>query len=330
MSHGRQKWVPALALLIVVALLLSCSLPGRILEQVPEALPSLMPFAGEETERPAPEEPPAEALPPEPQVVTHQGSEFKVYAFDGTLLETMPAAGLDYARPNTAQVVGESVYYVDSGGSGMGGVVRRVTPDGAEALDFTGAEPMTSITFAVSADESRIAWTQSTYEAAGVVSELWLADIDGTDARRILASDPSDDIEEYFSLETVGWQGGDLIYAWQVTGIGGYILFFGWSSLYRYAPTDDISTPLVPISAEGSGPCWYTVSPDGGYAVGGCGTGGMRERDLTLGIDTEFPVRPDQGQQGAAAYSPSGERLAYAIARGNPDNESGQALVRLN
>jgi hypothetical protein len=330
MSHRYRKWVPCLALLVVVALLLSCSLPGRLLERVPEALPSLLPSGGEETEEPTPREAPGEGPTAVTQVVTHQGSDFQVYSLDGTLMASMPAAGLDYARPNTAQVVGDSIYYVDSGGSGLGGVVRRITAEGAQMLDFTAAEPMTSITFAVSADESQIAWTHSSYEATGVVSELWLAAIDGADARLILASDPADEIEEYFALETVGWQGGDLIYAWQVTGIGGYILFFGWSSLYRYSPADGDSTPLIAANAEGSGPCWYAVSPNGRYAIGGCGAEGMLERDLTLGTDTVFPILPDQGQQGAAAYSPSGDRLAFAIARGNPENESGQVLVRLN
>jgi hypothetical protein len=40
-------------------------------------------------------------------------------------------------------------------------------------------------------------------------------------------------------------------------------------------------------------------------------------------------VLPDQGQQGGAAYSPSGARLAYAIARGNPEDEMGQVVLRL-
>jgi hypothetical protein len=55
----------------------------------------------------------------------------------------------------------------------------------------------------------------------------------------------------------------------------------------------------------------------------------MRERELASGTDTAFEVLPDQGQQGAAAYSPSGARLAYAVARGNPDDEAGQVLLRL-
>ena len=119
--------------------------------------------------------------------------------------------------------MGESIYYVDSGDTGMGGVIRRVTSAGAETLDFTAAEAMQTITFAVSADETRIAWTHSGYETTGVVSQLWIASLDGSDARLVAESDAADSLEEYFSLEAVRWEDGDLIYAWQVTGIGGYI-----------------------------------------------------------------------------------------------------------
>ena len=330
MSPRRPTWILVSGLLVSLALVLSCSLPGRILENVPEILASVEPSAGEEAQEPAPEEAPTETPAPEPLVVTHQGGDFKVHSLDGSLVETRSASGLDYARPNTAQVVGESIYYVDSGDTGMGGVIRRVTSAGAETLDFTAAEAMQTITFAVSADETRIAWTHSGYENTGVVSQLWIANLDGSDAQVVTESDPSDSIDEYFSLEAVRWEAGDLIYAWQVTGIGGYILFFGWSSFYRYYPLDDISTALISASGEAAGPCWYAVSPDGMYAVGGCGEGGMRERDLVLGTDTVFPLMPEQGQQGGAAYSPSGERLAYAIARGNYEDEAGQVLVRMS
>jgi hypothetical protein len=69
-------------------------------------------------------------------------------------------------------------------------------------------------------------------------------------------------------------------------------------------------------------------------AVGNCqgadGALAMRERNLATGIETVFPPFPDQGQAGAGVYSPGGNRLAYAIARSNPDDEAGQIIVRLS
>jgi len=324
MSSSRRRLAVVLATLSCLALVLGCSLPGRVLGELPASPP-------------APELPEAEGSPPaddtpapDPMVVTHQGAAFNVYSLEGALVETRPAEGLAYARPNTAQVVGESIYYVGSTGSSLGGVVRRVTSAGVETLEFTFAEAQTSLTFAVSDDDRRIAWTHSSFGAAGVSSQLWMADLDGGNSQMIMESDPADSLPEHFALEAMRWMDdGDLIYAWQATGIGGYILYFGWSSLYRYSPTDGVSIPLVPATEDGSLPCWYGLSPDGGYAVTGCGPDGIGERELATGTDTAFPVLPDQGQQGAAAYSPSGARLAYAIARGNPEDEGGQVLMRL-
>jgi len=342
MSPNRRRWTIALGLLVILAIVLGCSAPGRILGESPlatlveglpgdeESQPGSEPTPGGEESQPGGEPTPGETAAPEALVVTHQGSSFNVYSLDGTLVETRSAGGLDYARPNTAQVVGESIYYVDSGGQGLGGVVRRVTSSGVETLDFTAVEDTDTLTFAVSEDESRIAWTQAFYGQASRFSKLWVAAIDGSNPQLIVETGPPYDLSEYFALEAVRWVEGDLIYAYQVTGIGGYILFFGWSSFYRYSPEDGASVPLVPASEESAGPCWYAVSPDGQYAVGGCGEGGMRERELSSGTDTAFPVLPDQGQQGGAAYSPSGARLAYAIARGNYEDESGQVLVRLS
>ena len=324
MSPSHRHWMPVLSVLVTLAMGLGCSLPQRLLgDAVGGASTAEVP--GSEAPPPATEGP-----PPEPLVVTHRGDVFQVYSLDGRLRETRPAAGLDYARPNTAQVVGESIYYVDSTGSSLGGVVRRVTSAGVETLDFTAAEDLDTLTFAVSEDESRIAWTHSTF-GVGVFSQLWIANIDGSDSQVAVQSDPANGLAEYFALEAVRWMdGGDLIYAWQVTGIGGYILFFGWSSFYRYSPADGASTPLVPATEDDSGPCWYGLSPDGAFAAGGCGPDGMGERDLSSGSEITFPVVPDQGQQGAADYSPSGARMAYAVARGNPEDERGQVLVRRN
>ncbi len=324
MSSSRRRLAVVLATLSCLGLALGCSLPGQVLGEVPGS--TATPDVPEVESTPTAGDTPAA----DPMIVTHRAPDFYVYSLEGELVETRSAEGLAYARPNTAQVVGESIYYVASGGSSLGGVVRRVTADGVETLDFTSAEPQASLTFAVSEDDQRIAWTYSSYDSAGVSSQLWIADIDGGNSRMIVESDPADSLAEYFALEAMRWMDdGDLIYAWQVTGIGGYILFFGWSSLYRYSPADGASTPLVPATEDAAGPCWFGLSPDGEYAAGGCGEEGMRERELASGTDTAFEVLPDQGQQGAAAYSPSGERLAYAIARGNPEDEAGQVLLRL-
>jgi hypothetical protein len=322
MLPSRRTAALVMAALIASAVVLACAIP---LPSGPSDEPSPPPGDGPaETEVP-------EAPPPEPIVVAHVEPAFHLYALDGTLLDTRPADGLSWARPGVVQVVGESIYYVDSGGSSLSGVVRRVTDAGSEELAFTRAEAMASLTFAVSPDESRISWAYGTWSGTAPQSQLWLANLDGSDAAMVLQSDPADAIEDFYVLEPVGWTpDGDLVYAWQVSGIGGYILFFGYSSLYRYDPSTGVTTPLAPVGPSTGAPCWSGVSTDGSYAVGACGADrGVVERELATGTETGFPAFPDQGQAGAGAYSPSNGRLAYAIARGDMDNESGQVIVRL-
>lgn len=268
----------------------------------------------------------------EPGAVIHQGSVFLLVALDGTSSGNLPATGLDWARHGRIQVVGESIYYVDSAGSSLGGVVRKVTEGEATELPFTLADPMAVLTFAVSPDETRIAWAYALWDESGNHSELWAANLDGSAAQLVAAASPSDELEDYYVLEPVSWlPDGNLVYTWQISGIGGYILFFGYSSLYRFDTLSGATTPLAALEPSTGAPCWSSLSPDGEFAAGACAPDhSMMEWNLTTGTRTVFPAFPGQGQAGAGVYSPSGARLAYAIARGDPDDEVGQVIVRLH
>jgi hypothetical protein len=265
--------------------------------------------------------------------VTHAGDQFRFYGLDGSLVDTWPAAGLGFAREGVAQVVGDAVYYVDSGGASLGGVVRRVSGTDVTELGFTAAEDLASLTFAVSPDESRIAWSHSAWDAAGNTSRLWIASVDGSGQTLVTEASPNDAIDDYYVLEPVTWTAdGNLVYAWQISGIGGYILYFGYSTLFLYNPGTGATTELAGFDASPGAPCWSGVSPDAAFAVGSCAlegaAAGMRERDLETGGENVFPLWPeDQGQDGAGAYSPSGSRVAYSIARSNPDAEAGHIIT---
>ena len=258
--------------------------------------------------------------------VVVQPDRIELYRLDGTPAGTWDALGIDWPRPDWVQVVGTSVYYVDNGGQ-----VRAVSAEGTAEFAFTASPDL--MAFAVSPDEAWLAWATTKYSDK-LESQLWLAARDGSGTRLVAQSDPQDDIADWFALEPVSFAAdGRLVYSWQITGIGGYILFFGYSSLYSYDPTTAAVVPLAPLLSESTGPCWNSVRPDLAFAVGHCyGSDGelaMREKDLATGGDRLFPSLPDQGQAGGGTYSPSGNRLAYAIARGNPDDEAGQIIVRL-
>jgi len=330
-----------LAVLLTLGAALACSGPAPgtppgsevppTSETVPTTVaPSATPVPPSETPAPPSETP---IPPPEPLVVTRVEGTFNLYALDGALQAQWPASGLSWARPGIVQVVGNAVYYVKSSGGGLGGTVTRVTAAGSDELPFTSVESPAQLTFAVSSDQTRIAWAISRWEGAAPTSELRIADITGANMQTIVQSSPDDGIEDAYVLEAVRWMpDGTLIYAWQITGIGGYILFFGYSSLYRYDPTTGVSTGLVALPGRPGAPCWDTISPDGLYVAGACSFGAeghlMEEWEIATGDESVFPVWPvDQGQAGAAAYSPSGEGFAYAIARGDMDRERGRLIV---
>lgn len=319
MKRARSDLVGS-ALITLIGASLACGL-------IPPGTPTAGPEPAAPTDTPAPPEP--TQVPYSEVVVTHRGPEFRLYTLDGTLLETRSAEGMDWARPNTAQVVGDDIFYVHNGGPATGSVVRRLSAAGSQDLAFASAPGIDSLTFTVSGDGSRIAWTTSSWAAGPPFSRLWTAGIDGAGATLVTETDPADAIAEYYVLEAVEWlDDGDLVYAWQISGIGGYILFFGWSSLYRFDLGSGTTTGLTGPLGEGSVPCWSDVTFDGAYALGACGgSAQMVERATASGVETLFPLFPDQGQAGAGIYTPSGDRLAYTIARGDTENEAGQLIL---
>lgn len=312
----RSRWLLVLTAAAMAAL--ACGQPAAVLPTPAEPSP-LEPSS----EAPGPTAAPAANV----VAVMVVQERIELRALDGTLAGSWDAPGISWPRPDWVQAVGEKVYYL----KGPEGMVSAVSATGRQDYSYTTMPGLSA--FVVSPDERMMAWSTTTY-AEGVVSQLWLASIDGSGERMLLQSDPNDDFSDWFALEPVAFgQDGRLVYAWQITGIGGYILFFGYSSLYSVDPPTGSLAPLVALLSDSTGPCWSAVRGDLGYAVGHClsaaGDLAMRERNLSTGEDRAFPTFADQGQAGGAAYSPSGNRLAYAIARGDPDDEAGQILVRL-
>jgi hypothetical protein len=313
----------SLLLFLTLALAaLACGFP------TPTEAPTVLAPAATEP-LPLPSEPPPTAAPTGDVAAVMAGDgHVRLYRLDGTLAATWDAPGIDWPRPDVVQVVGTSVYYVNDAPA-----VTSVSATGVREFAFTAGPNLTA--FTVSSDEQSIAWSTSTFGEGGIETELWRAAIDGSGMEMVASSKPGDKFPEYFVLEPVAFgSDGRLVYAWQITGIGGYILFFGYSSLYAYDPATSTRSPLAPLTGDSTGPCWSGVRADVAVAEGNCqgadGALAMRERNLATGIETVFPPFPDQGQAGAGVYSPSGNHLAYAIARSNPDDEAGQIIVRLS
>jgi hypothetical protein len=328
----RRVFVPLLCAAVLLASALACNFPGPEPPAATEAPapPETGPPPAEPTEPPA-EPSPTPEPPPDPTAVLYRDGQFYIYSLDGAQIEVRPAPGYGpYAHPNQKQVLGDAIYYVDSGGDSMGGSVKRVTAAGIVDLPFTTIPDMSILKFAVSDDGSMIAWSAADWGN----STLWVADINGGGMQVVIQSDPSLGLEDWYVLETYRWTlDNELYFAWQISGIGS-LEYFGYSSMYHYRPSTGEIIPLAEAPSEGGMPCWYTVSPDDVYLVGTCagdsGISGLRERDVGTGVENVLPLLPNQDQTGSAAYSPSGVKLAYAFVRGGMDDKDGYLAVRHN
>lgn len=259
-----------------------------------------------------------------PAETKDQEDQLRFYDPNGGLRYALPIGRQEYPGPYLVQVVGDSAYWYDS-------AQRAILHFGLKLSEkLTGLpaeEKMTS--FRVSPDGERVAWTILTTPAPGAF-ELWVANRDGSDAR--LA------VRQYLStgaplaLIAVRWTpDGRLIYATQPYGIGGYILYDGYNRLGLYDPA---SGEAQALSAEGTdyGLCLEDMTPDLKTLVLHCQPGGNAPQqvgllDLASGSFTGMPVLPEQGAAGSAFISPAGDRLAYAVARRNPDSEAGRVVV---
>jgi hypothetical protein len=125
--------------------------------------------------------------------------------------------------------------------------------------------------------------------------------------------------------------GQSLYYSREPVGIGGYILFGGATSLYRYNLADRSVAELIPFDINTGMICLDDLNADLTLAAGHCGdpktitlrdlAGGPDQTITAPGTVTDFNV------VGSARFSPDGQRVAFALAKGVPDAEQGYVAV---
>ncbi len=242
-------------------------------------------------------------------------------------LFSYPVSGSDYFTPGQVQVVGETLFYFSTQDQSVSQVNKNI----AARLNFLPKD--SSLGFAVSVDGKQIAWGTMIQGQKNPGSELWVASIDGSSAKKVASIDPTTNTK-WLTLRPFTWlEDGRLLFIYTPTGIGGYILFNGFAGISVYDPSaanEPVKSLLSP-DAPGSGIlCVNGISPDLKVAVTTCGSqtqGQIVLRDLNSDKLIAIPMLPEQGQAGSPFYSPAGDWLAYAVARGKQDDEAGKAAV---
>ncbi len=326
---NRRPLIVMFFLLLLLSLS-ACNLPGAATKPVvtntakAPIIPSNTPVPP--TPVPPTETPtPTEVPPRYAGMWVQEGETFHAYNFVGGFLgkEINVVGVAPYLSEQQFQVVGDTAYYYSPDTQ----QVMRATVGGGAPVALGFIPNSYSTYFAISLDGSKISWAEDTYAGTAPSSRLMIANIDGSNSQQI-ASISEVGNDRWLVLAPVRWtDDGQLIYATNITGIGGYILFGGHNQFLRYNPADG---SIVVLSNDTFGICLNDVSPDQSMVSAGCGenvTDGVQIIHVGSMAATVLPVLPDQTQAGSALFSQDGQRVAYAVARGEYDHEYGQVAV---
>ncbi len=258
--------------------------------------------------------------------VAHVGNQFTVYDFDGNPLGIQyPAGEQGYYGENEVSILPDAIYYSDFGENSG---VFRVDVTGTVPVDFININN-DPISISVSPDGSKIAWSSSEWVDSAPETRLFIANPDGSN-QQLVSEITAGEQEEFWRVYyPVRWtEDGTLLYATGLTGIGGYLLFWGYNGMYEYDPATGWIQTLV-SDQERLGLCLSSVSHNREMAAIVCGDGDavVRIRQLGSGIETAFPILEGQNLAGSAKFSTDDTWLAYVVQTQNFEDERGKVVV---
>jgi len=226
-----------------------------------------------------------------------------------------------FPEEGPAQAMGDTLYYLS------GGSIWSASLDGTVEEVFALPESTSHVQgFLISPDHRWLALALEERMESGIAPTLTVIPLDGG---LPVAVEPATAETDHAYMPLAWTPEGDLIYAHTPWGIGGYILFGGYLSLHRW----DGSTSHVLFDPTATYSfCIYTLSPDRTLVAHSCNPPSppnlqMKIYNLRTLTEVVIPMMADQGQMGAAYFSPSGQWLAYSAARGDPDREAGSVVI---
>jgi hypothetical protein len=342
MDAIARRYARPLALLAVItAVLLAACTGGTPAAPTPLATPAA---TGPATTAPEPSAVPTEAVspipPPQaggPRVALQSGDAILLadaqgqttqltttgdFGFDPSGIGSMGGAAGDALYLLTAQPALSSVRRVVQVDASGVRALEHITPTGYALVVWPGG----------SGEPARLAWNAVQAPASGdqLESQLYVATPQEGSTEELLRQS-SETPNIYHPL----WWSADgrrLYFSNEPTGLGGYILFAGASSVSVHDFATGENVERVAQNALGGLVCIHDLAPDEASIAHTCGgTGGVTLFGLVDG--TSVDVRPpaeiagEIGQRGSARFSPDGTQVAFAAARGNPDDELGWVLV---
>ena len=206
--------------------------------------------------------------------------------------------------------------------------VVAMDKNGTRPLDFV-QNPSYGLAV-LSADEPRLGWATSP-SAKGSESQLFISATDGSQLTTLLTDTMPITAPHQWVAERWSRDGQSLYVSTEPTGIGGYILFAGASSLYRVNVNDRSVQEVIPFNGNGGKLiCIDELSSDERLIADHCAKTSIAIRNLSSGQTTTIQPPADVtgfNFVGSARFSPDLARVAFALAKGVPGAEQGWVAV---
>jgi hypothetical protein len=238
------------------------------------------------------------------------------------------AAGL---LPQGGLVGGATVYALGFAHNPQVVAADVAAPGPAQPLDFVVYPSYGLAVYPGNAGAGPLLGWGTQISAEALQSQIIVAAPDGSGLQTLV----TEDIPELgpYLLVAQRWaaDGASLYFSREPSGIGGYILFAGASSLYQVSLADLAVTEIIPFAID-TNPviCLDAFSPDERLVADHCTGEGITVRDLASG-QTSTVAPPAEaaefGALGSARFSPDAGRVAFALARNDPADELGWVAV---
>jgi hypothetical protein len=234
---------------------------------------------------------------------------------------TKAASPIDVASIDPfANVVGSTLFLPFSGATPT---AMRVDSGGAKDLPF-----LKGALSGLVAGADRLAWGTANFSVKPPTAELMTSALDGTQQKSALK-------ESYSGIPSVlrpfRWSadGSKLYFSKEPTGLGGYILFSGRSNLWAYDVKTGKNSEVAKQRIKNAAICIDDLSPNEKTIIDHCTQKSMAFVNLANNAVTAVTPPPEvnPGLAGGARFSPDGSRIAYGLARHDPENEQGWVAV---
>ncbi len=336
---GAAKWgFPPVILGLAAAMLASCALSKTpIMTAQPVAQPTNIPTTVPTVEITEAATEPTEHPATQSINIVYQTADNQLMGYITGTGETWMFGGANFAispGPHSTIATFDTNIYVTGGPADQPVQIYMITPVGVQPVREN--PPFIPSGIAVTHDPDDPAhplmavaeYDPSSDPLSTSLTMLWL---DSTTAPVTVAAQDS---EEGSIFVPWRWSADSkrLYFAQEPTGLGGYILFDGYSTLYAYDRTTGETATLIDKDKFNKIICLDDLSPDEQSVAHHCTQdNALGILNLTTGdqgsISVPADIASDVGDLGSARFSPDGTRVAFALARNDVSNEQGWIAV---